>query len=73
MSRNGLFSRPSQHDQAEVILDVEPGYDVDGEVEGLKGQVGKLKQVILCVCFLVSTSGCTGLDDCFMLLASLCW
>lgn len=49
VSREGLFSRPSQNDQAQVVIDVESGYDVDGEVEGLRGQVGKLKQVRLCL------------------------
>lgn len=43
--RNGLFSRPSQSDQAQVSIEMGQPYDLDAEVEGLSGQVGKLKLV----------------------------
>lgn len=43
--RNGLFSRPSQTDQAQVSIEMGQPFNFDSEVEGLQGQVGKLKTV----------------------------
>lgn len=45
--RDGLFSRPSQSDQAQVCLEMGQPFDFDSEIEGLGGQVGKLKYVSL--------------------------
>lgn len=43
--RDGLFSRPSQNEQSQISIDMGPQFDLDNEVEGLSGQVGKLKNV----------------------------
>lgn len=50
--RDGLFARPSQGEQTQVSIDMGPQFDLDSEVEGLSGQVGKLKHVSVCLCFL---------------------
>ena len=41
--REGLFSRPSQTDQAQISIEMGQPFDLDSEVEGLTGQVSKLK------------------------------
>ena len=47
LCRDGLFSRPSQNEQSQISIDMGPQFDLDNEVEGLSGQVGKLKNVSL--------------------------
>ena len=47
--REGLFSRPSQNEQAQVAIDMGSAFDFDSEVDGLRGQVGKLKSVRFCL------------------------
>lgn len=49
MRREGLNSR--QHftgsaDPDQVSINIQPGYDLDRDIEGLSSQVGRLKQVL---------------------------
>ena len=48
--RAGLSARSGQSDQAQVIMEMGQGYDMDQEIEGLSSSVSRLKQVCLLVC-----------------------
>ena len=43
--RAGLSARSGQSDQAQVIMEMGQGYDMDQEIEGLSSSVSRLKQV----------------------------
>jgi len=44
-SREGLFARPGTSDQLQVSVDPGHDFDLDHEIDGLRGQLGKLKEV----------------------------
>ena len=43
--REGLNVRAGQSDSAQVSIEMGQGYDLDNEIEGLRSDVGRLKQV----------------------------
>lgn len=43
--REGLNVRAGQSDSAQVSIEMGQGYDLDTEIEGLRSDVGQLKQV----------------------------
>jgi len=43
--RDGLFARPGTSDQLQVSVDPGHDFDLDQEIDGLRGQLGKLKDV----------------------------
>lgn len=43
--RDGLNVRAAQSDNAQVSIEMGQGYDMDDEIEGLRSDVGRLKQV----------------------------
>ena len=43
--RDGLNVRAAQSDNAQVSIEMGQGYDLDSEIEGLRTDVGRLKQV----------------------------
>jgi hypothetical protein len=60
--RGGLSSRPGLSDQLQISVDAGNQFDLDAEIDGLRGQLGRLKQVrtgstqagalrVFCVCW----------------------
>ena len=45
--REGLNVRAGQSDSAQISIELGQGYDLDSEIEGLRSDVGRLKQVNL--------------------------
>ena len=45
LHRDGLNVRAAQSDSAQVSIEMGQGYDLDNEIEGLRSDVGRLKQV----------------------------
>ena len=43
--RDGLFARPGTSDQLQVSVDPGTDFDLDTEIDGLRGQLGRLKDV----------------------------
>lgn len=43
--RDGLFARPGPSEQVQVSVDPGHAFDLDNEIDGLRGQLGRLKEV----------------------------
>ena len=48
--RGGLSNRPGPSDQLQISVDAGNQFDLDAEIDGLRGQLGRLKQVRICSC-----------------------
>ena len=46
LHREGLNVRAGQSDSAQVSIEMGQGYEFDNEIEGLRSDVGRLKQVL---------------------------
>lgn len=45
--RDGLSTRAGQSDQAQISIELGEGFNLDSEIDGLRSQVGRLKEVML--------------------------